>query len=123
MSLPNQPVFTFACLLLTSISSCSAEGSPDQSNAALTYFPPPDASGGWRNATNAAQTRERAGMDLRRLEQAWDFTQRCTQNGGLLVVRNGWLVFERYFGRASRSEEHTSELQSHLNLVCRLLLE
>src|SRR4029434_9269912 len=26
-------------------------------------------------------------------------------------------------GKASRSEEHTSELQSHLNLVCRLLLE
>src|SRR5260370_14252442 len=25
--------------------------------------------------------------------------------------------------RFSRSEEHTSELQSHLNLVCRLLLE
>src|SRR5260370_6495919 len=25
--------------------------------------------------------------------------------------------------RAERSEEHTSELQSHLNLVCRLLLE
>src|SRR4029077_21292424 len=27
----------------------------------------------------------------------------------------------RYWG--GRSEEHTSELQSHLNLVCRLLLE
>src|SRR5260370_41759910 len=26
-------------------------------------------------------------------------------------------------GRPARSEEHTSELQSHLNLVCRLLLE
>src|SRR2546430_14702878 len=26
-------------------------------------------------------------------------------------------------GRASRSEEHTSELQSQSNLVCRLLLE
>src|SRR5882762_5833009 len=26
-------------------------------------------------------------------------------------------------GRKCRSEEHTSELQSHLNLVCRLLLE
>src|SRR5207237_10842586 len=25
--------------------------------------------------------------------------------------------------RPARSEEHTSELQSHLNLVCRLLLE
>src|SRR5690242_21604195 len=26
-------------------------------------------------------------------------------------------------GRSPRSEEHTSELQSHVNLVCRLLLE
>src|SRR5690242_21104517 len=26
-------------------------------------------------------------------------------------------------GAADRSEEHTSELQSHVNLVCRLLLE
>src|SRR5690242_21184290 len=26
-------------------------------------------------------------------------------------------------GRATRSEEHTSELQSHVNIVCRLLLE
>src|SRR5438477_9398602 len=26
-------------------------------------------------------------------------------------------------GGAARSEEHTSELQSHVNLVCRLLLE
>src|SRR4030066_1108322 len=29
----------------------------------------------------------------------------------------------RSASRAFRSEEHTSELQSHLNLVCRLLLE
>src|SRR5260370_30084870 len=29
----------------------------------------------------------------------------------------------RRVGRLLRSEEHTSELQSHLNLVCRLLLE
>src|SRR5260370_23775944 len=28
-----------------------------------------------------------------------------------------------YTYRPTRSEEHTSELQSHLNLVCRLLLE
>src|SRR5260370_41322542 len=28
-----------------------------------------------------------------------------------------------YDRRPQRSEEHTSELQSHLNLVCRLLLE
>src|SRR5260370_13080280 len=30
---------------------------------------------------------------------------------------------DRARARGSRSEEHTSELQSHLNLVCRLLLE
>src|SRR5260370_29521982 len=29
----------------------------------------------------------------------------------------------RFPDSANRSEEHTSELQSHLNLVCRLLLE
>src|SRR5690242_21044022 len=29
----------------------------------------------------------------------------------------------RLLGSCSRSEEHTSELQSHVNLVCRLLLE
>src|SRR5690242_21764030 len=28
-----------------------------------------------------------------------------------------------FFMRSKRSEEHTSELQSHVNLVCRLLLE
>src|SRR5260370_8052221 len=32
-----------------------------------------------------------------------------------------WHVVARAL--AGRSEEHTSELQSHLNLVCRLLLE
>src|SRR5260370_32322000 len=30
---------------------------------------------------------------------------------------------ERRVGKECRSEEHTSELQSHLNIVCRLLLE
>src|SRR5260370_32307367 len=30
-----------------------------------------------------------------------------------------WAADDKFF----RSEEHTSELQSHLNLVCRLLLE
>src|SRR5690242_20789141 len=33
------------------------------------------------------------------------------------------LVLYRVFPPDVRSEEHTSELQSHVNLVCRLLLE
>src|SRR5260370_2084111 len=36
----------------------------------------------------------------------------------LLFMRGGPSQMETF-----RSEEHTSELQSHLNLVCRLLLE
>src|SRR5688500_19370276 len=32
-------------------------------------------------------------------------------------------IFARYGGEEFRSEEHTSELQSPCNLVCRLLLE
>src|SRR5260370_6078300 len=34
-----------------------------------------------------------------------------------------WSVHFQWNCRTGRSEEHTSELQSHLNLVCRLLLE
>src|SRR5438034_3276881 len=34
----------------------------------------------------------------------------------LITACNGWRIWER-------SEEHTSELQSHSDLVCRLLLE
>src|SRR5260370_463707 len=39
-------------------------------------------------------------------------------------ARSGHAVLPAKTGRSyARSEEHTSELQSHLNLVCRLLLE
>src|SRR5260370_28980525 len=37
------------------------------------------------------------------------------------IAREGGADCSR--GGEARSEEHTSELQSHLNLVCRLLLE
>src|SRR2546429_925418 len=33
------------------------------------------------------------------------------------------LLTDHFFGTTFRSEEHTSELQSRLHLVCRLLLE
>src|SRR5260370_28762564 len=40
------------------------------------------------------------------------------------VLLNSPLISDLIFkGEIHRSEEHTSELQSHLNLVCRLLLE
>src|SRR2546426_3929093 len=39
------------------------------------------------------------------------------------LERDRWNAPRRRLGRARRSEEHTSELQSPCNLVCRLLLE
>src|SRR5260370_25469885 len=39
------------------------------------------------------------------------------------MVCYGSSLLLRRKGCSARSEEHTSELQSHLNLVCRLLLE
>src|SRR5438477_5916900 len=41
---------------------------------------------------------------------------------GVLEALHG-VRAEGDFVRGERSEEHTSELQSHVNLVCRLLLE
>src|SRR4051812_49687363 len=41
----------------------------------------------------------------------------------LELVRAGCRVRVVTADPAARSEEHTSELQSHVNLVCRLLLE
>src|SRR2546427_7103534 len=50
----------------------------------------------------------------------------CPESAGVLTIsrgpepgRYGWMLPST----ASRSEEHTSELQSQSNLVCRLLLE
>lgn len=66
------------------------------------YFPPPDSAGGWRTATSAAQARKAAGMSVAKLDQAFDYAQRTSQHGGLLVVRHGWLVYEKYYGRGNR---------------------
>jgi CubicO group peptidase (beta-lactamase class C family) len=88
----------FICLaLLTGMQlTYSADG---------TYFPPPDKDGGWRKLTDAAKIRAVAGMDLNRLDQAFEFEKETSQHGGLIVVRHGYLVYEKYFGKADR-ESH-----------------
>src|SRR2546430_11352553 len=43
--------------------------------------------------------------------------------GGMTEVDDVATVLQRAHERLRRSEEHTSELQSQSNLVCRLLLE
>src|SRR5688572_31872173 len=42
---------------------------------------------------------------------------------GVLVIISAWALILVYVKWTNRSEEHTSELQSQSNLVCRLLLE
>lgn len=64
---------------------------------AQAYFPPPDSAGGWRTAPPS-----QAGLDATRLEQAFQFAQRSSAHGGLLVARHGHLVFEKYFGQGHR---------------------
>src|ERR1700686_2966629 len=96
-------IFTVLIAVAATVAAAERPVSASTMETRRGYFPPADSAGGWRTATNGAQMRKLARMELSRLEQTWAFTQRCTQNGGLLVVRNGWLVFEKYFGRASRN--------------------
>src|SRR5205807_6005139 len=46
------------------------------------YFPPPDSEGGWRILKDAAQLRKSAGMDLQKLDWAFDYASRSSQHGG-----------------------------------------
>ena len=73
--------------------------------AASDYFPPPDSKGGWRSLTSAsdAELLKKAGMDRSKLDEAFEFAKDTTQHGGLVVVRHGYLVYEKYFGRADRN--------------------
>lgn len=93
--------------------------------SAADYFPPPDSAGGWRTLSNAKQIRNLAGLNLSRLEQAYAFTERCSQNGGLLVVRHGCLVFEKYYGRAHRdgNPDMASTGKAYTSIACGILLE
>ena len=64
-------------------------------------------------------------MELPRLEQAYTICERGTQNGGLLVVRHGYLVFEKYFGRASRdaNPDMASTGKAYTSIACGIMLK
>ena len=67
-----------------------------------TYFPPPDSRGGWRTLKDPEAIRKVGGIDTPKLDEAFNYIQQTSQHGGLLVVRHGHLVYERYFGRGHR---------------------
>ena len=92
---------------------------------AADYFPPPDAEGGWRTVADASAMRAAAGMDKVKLDQAYEQAQRCCQNGGLLVVRHGYLVLERYWGRGNRmaNPDMASTGKAFTSIACGIMLE
>jgi len=89
------------------------------------YFPPPDTAGGWRTLNDPAQIRKVAGMDVRRLDEAFAYTERTTQHGGLLVLRHGWLVYERYFGKGNREADPqiASVSKAFSSIACGIMLK
>ena len=93
--------------------------------AAGEYFPPPDTEGGWRTLKDAAQIRKMAGMDLGKLDRAFEYAQRSSQHGGLLVVRHGWLVYEKYYGKGNREAipAMASVGKAFTSIACGIMLQ
>jgi CubicO group peptidase (beta-lactamase class C family) len=96
----DDPVFYAA---LKQITSAIADRSPPKPASSVSaYFPPPDSQGGWRTPASAEEARRMAGIDVAKLDEALAVAKASTKNGGILVVKNGWLVYEKYFGLAHR---------------------
>lgn len=67
------------------------------------YFPQPDTQGGWRTLDQVSQIRSTGGLDKGRLDEVFEYVKTTSRDGGLLVLRHGYLAYERYFGRAMRN--------------------
>jgi CubicO group peptidase (beta-lactamase class C family) len=113
--------FRFCRLMTLIVATMISRGLPA---LAADYFPPPDADGGWRTLKDAKEIHDLAGLDLHRLDQAFELTRRATQNGGVLVVRHGYLVYESYFGRAHRNAnpDMASTGKAYTSIACGIML-
>ncbi len=88
------------------------------------YFPPSDSQGGWRTFKDPAQIRKVAGIDVQKLDWTFEYAQRTSQHGGLLVARHGWLVYERYYGRGNREAlpDMASIGKAFTSIACGIML-
>ncbi len=80
--------------------SCAAAGGEE------AYFPPPESKGGWRTLTDEKEIRVTAGMDLRKLDEAWEYVKSLDNNSSLLVLRHGWLCYEKYQGEVTPTSNY-----------------
>jgi CubicO group peptidase (beta-lactamase class C family) len=104
----------WVCVLFAALRAAAAED----------YFPPPDSAGGWRTLSDPARIRRAAEVDTSKLDAVFEYIQGSTKNGGLLVVRHGWLVYERYFGLGHResSPNHASCGKSFTSIAAGILM-
>src|SRR5437016_5144014 len=93
--------------------------------AAQEYFPPSDSEGGWRALQDSAQLRKMAGMDLQKLDWAFEYASRTSQHGGLLVARHGYLVYEKYYGKGNREAlpAMASVGKAYTSIACGIMLK
>lgn len=95
--------------------------------AASDYYPPPDSKGGWRSLTGESSDKllKVAGMDRAKLDEAFQMAEDTTQNGGLIVVRHGYLVYEKYFGRGDRNAnpDMASCGKAFTSIACGIMLK
>src|SRR6266576_537808 len=103
------------------------ERGPGQQVRGLTELPPPAALGYLNDLDATYACGQITGTEARAVGLNWIFAPVCD----LDIEPKNPIVQTRSFGadpsvvgsHAARSEEHTSELQSRRDLVCRLLLE
>jgi len=107
------------CLL-----ACMAVGLGVSIAKAEEYFPPSDKDGGWRTATDPAKALDNAQIDTSKLDEAFEYASRSSQHGGLLVVRHGWLVYEKYYGRGNReaTPSMASVGKAFTSIACGIML-
>jgi CubicO group peptidase (beta-lactamase class C family) len=89
------------------------------------YFPSPDSEGGWRTLQDRTKIRKTTGIDTARLDQAFEYASRTSQHGGLLVVRHGYLVYERYYGKGNREANPAmaSVGKAYTSIACGIMLK
>jgi hypothetical protein len=73
-----------------------------------TYFPPPDAEGGWRTLETAEDICRVAGMDKAKLDEAFRIAAASSRNGALIVIEDvtkGFIKWSEATGCVKKSVE------------------